>query len=338
MNIIRSLWEKEMVRKVFTFILIILTVYFLRGIVDLFLLTFLFTYLIYNMQRFIINSLKSFIKINELSMTIILYFIIFILLGYFIYRFIPIIISQSITIVNEFSGMQSKTNINRIEQYLFPIAGKVDIEGYIKNEANSIFQFIANIGKWGINILLSLILSLFFIIEQSKVKKFLKRFNNSRLSDISKCLGLFSVNFLNSFGKVVQVQVIIAVTNAILSMIALSIMGFPQLIALSFMIFIFSLIPIAGTIVSIFPLCIIAYSIGGIIKVLYVLLVIAILYLLESYVLNPQFMAAKTHIPVFVVFIVLIISEHFMGIWGLLLGIPLFMFILDLLEVNLNKL
>lgn len=337
MEFVKSLWEKEIIRKIFAFILIIFIVYFLREVADVFLLTFLFTYLIYNVQEFIINNLKSFIKVNQLFMTIIVYSMILALLGYFIYKFVPIIISQSISIINEFNDVKFKTNINQIEQYLFPLIGKVDIEGYIKNEANSIFQFIANIGKWGINILLSLILSLFFILEKSRVGSFLKKFENSRISSISKCLKMFGINFLNSFGKVVQVQILIAVTNTVLSITALSIMGFPQLIALAFMIFMFSLIPVAGTIVSLVPLSIIAYNIGGIVKVIYVLAVIALLYLLESYVLNPQFMSVKTHIPVFIVFVILIISEHFMGIWGILIGIPLFMFILDLLDVNLNK-
>lgn len=338
MEIITSLWKKEIIRKVFTFVLIILTVSFLRKVVDLLLLTALFTYLIYSIQEFIVDNLKPFVKINRLCMTIILYCIVFVLLGYFVYKFVPIITSQSIAIVNEVNGGQSKTNINRIEEYLYPLMGKVDIEGYIKNEANSIFQFIANVGKWGINILLSLVLGLFFMIEKSKIGNFLRRFNNSRMSSISEYVRLFFINFLNSFGKVVQVQVIIAVTNTVLSITALSIMGFPQLIALSFMIYMFSLIPVAGTIVSIVPLSLIAYNIGGVVKVLYVLIIIAVLYMLEAYVLNPQFMAAKTHIPVFIVFIILIISEHFMGIWGLLIGIPLFMFVLDLLDVKLNKL
>lgn len=337
MEFVKSLWEKEIIRKVFAFILMIVIVYFLRKVIDVFLLTFLFTYLIYNVQEFIINNLKPFIKINQLFMTIAVYSIIFILLGYFIYKFVPIIISQSISIINEFNDVKFKTNINQIEEYLFPLIGKVDIEEYIKNEANSIFELIANIGKWGINILISLILSLFFMLEKSRVGSFLKKFENSRISSISKYLKMFGINFLNSFGKVVQVQILIAVTNTVLSITALSIMGFPQLIALAFMIFMFSLIPVAGTIVSLVPLSIIAYNIGGIVKVIYVLAVIALLYLLESYVLNPQFMSVKTHIPVFIVFVILIISEHFMGIWGILIGIPLFMFILDLLDVNLNK-
>ncbi|WP_242860947.1 AI-2E family transporter [Clostridium scatologenes] len=141
----------------------------------------------------------------------------------------------------------------------------------------------------------------------------------------------------NFFGKVVQLQILIAVTNTILSLIMLSIMNFPESIALSFMIFIFSLIPIGGIIISLIPLSVIAFNIGGMVKVAYVISMIIILCALENYVLTPQFMSSKTKIPVFFVFIVLIISQHFMGMWGLLIGIPLFMFILHMVGINLNK-
>lgn len=31
---------------------------------------------------------------------------------------------------------------------------------------------------------------------------------------------------------------------------------------------------------------------------------------------------------------ILIFSEHFLGIWGLIIGIPIFIFLLDVLDVN----
>lgn len=82
------------------------------------------------------------------------------------------------------------------------------------------------------------------------------------------------------------------------------------------MIFLFSLVPVAGTIASLIPLSIIAYTVGGFKMILYILIIIAVLHALESYVLNPRFMADKTELPVFVVFITLLVSEHFMGVWG----------------------
>ena len=45
-------------------------------------------------------------------------------------------------------------------------------------------------------------------------------------------------------------------------------------------------------------------------------------------------MSAKTNLPIFYTFMILIFSEHFLGIWGLIIGIPIFIFFLDVLDVN----
>lgn len=100
------------------------------------------------------------------------------------------------------------------------------------------------------------------------------------------------------------------------------------------MIFLFSLVPVAGTIASLLPLSIIAYTVGGFKEILYVLVLIGILHALESYVLNPKFMADKTELPVFVIFVTLLVSEHFMGFGDYYWGVPLLPFILDFLLIS----
>lgn len=137
-----------------------------------------------------------------------------------------------------------------------------------------------------------------------------------------------------SFGNVIEAQVLIAFINCILSLIVLWIMGFPHVLGLVIMIFILGLAPVAGVLISLIPLSIIALSIGGIMKVVAVVIMIAVLHVLESYVLNPRLVSSRTNLPVFYTLLVLIISEHFMGLWGLIIGVPIFMFILDLLDVS----
>ncbi|WP_331666920.1 AI-2E family transporter [Metaclostridioides mangenotii] len=62
------------------------------------------------------------------------------------------------------------------------------------------------------------------------------------------------------------------------------------------------------------------YSPGGIKTVVYVLIIICIIHMLESYILNPKLMSKKTELPIFFTFIILIFSEHFFEVWGLILG------------------
>ena len=45
-------------------------------------------------------------------------------------------------------------------------------------------------------------------------------------------------------------------------------------------------------------------------------------------------MSAKTNLPAFFTFMVLLFSEHFLGIWGLIIGIPIFIFLLDMLDIH----
>ena len=147
-------------------------------------------------------------------------------------------------------------------------------------------------------------------------------------------LHFLAENLSGTFGKVIEAQFIIAIVNTVLSVIALWIMDFPQLFGLGIMIFFLGLIPVAGVIISLIPLSLIAYTIGGFIQVLYILITIAIIHAIEAYILNPKLMSSKTDLPIFYTFIVLIFSEHFFGVWGLIIGIPIFVFLLDVLEVT----
>ena len=147
-------------------------------------------------------------------------------------------------------------------------------------------------------------------------------------------LHFLAENLSGTFGKVIEAQFIIAIVNTVLTVIALWIMDFPQLFGLGIMIFFLGLIPVAGVIISLVPLSLIAYTVGGFVQVLYILIIIAIIHAIEAYILNPKLMSSKTDLPIFYTFIVLIFSEHFFGVWGLIIGIPIFVFLLDVLEVT----
>jgi predicted PurR-regulated permease PerM len=313
--------------------------YLMGDMLNLFLLTFMFTYLMYSIQGGIMNSLGKVVRLNYVLVTVILYVIFASLIAIFIYKYIPIVTRQIINIIDQISEFDFTTLAANedIKKYLIPLYEQVDIKGVTKNGVGYIIGLATNIGKWSVNIFIALILSMFFMLEKHKIKEFMAGFKNSRIGESYKYLQYFGNNFLNSFGKVMQAQILIALTNSMLSVVGLGILGFKQLLGLGVMIFFFSLVPVAGTIASLVPLSIIAFNLGGIVKIIYVLLMIAALHALESYVLNPKLMASKTELPVFVIFLLLIISEHLMGVWGLLLGIPLFMFILDLLNINIAK-
>jgi predicted PurR-regulated permease PerM len=275
----------------------------------------------------------------EKFVTIILYLLLFTFFSLIIVKYVPILIAQSEDIIEKtmdfISG--SSNSSSSVQNYIINTLQGVDFNSYIKSGFDITLKFAQNVGKWSINIFISVMLSLFFMLGKKEVISFLKRFENSKIAPLYRYFAIFVNNFLNTFGKVLQAQITIAVVNTIISEVMLFLFHFPQLVALGFMIFILSLIPVAGVIVSLFPLCIIALKIGGITKVISVIIMVAIIHIIESYILNPNLMAAKVKLPIFITFVLLIISEHFLGVWGLLIGIPLFMFVLDSLNVSANE-
>ena len=342
MDFVVQFVKRESTKKFLSFILLIILLYAFRTLLNVFLLTFLFTYIVYNLQNSINRHLGKYIKIHEVVLTIILYVIFFVIISLAISIYIPKVILQCKDILFEllkFDLDSFTTNVldnfnPRLREYIEPLIGEIDIQGISKNGLNILSKFVTHIGKVSLNVLFALILSLFFMLEREKVKNFARNFKESKISWFYKCINQFGKSFVNSFGKVIQAQIMIAATNSILSIIGLWFLHFPQLLGLGVLIFILSLIPVAGVIISLFPLSIIAFNIGGISKVVWVLVMIAVLHGIESYVLNPKFMSDKTKLPIFFVFVILMVSEHFIGVWGLIIGLPLFIFILDLLNVR----
>jgi predicted PurR-regulated permease PerM len=45
-------------------------------------------------------------------------------------------------------------------------------------------------------------------------------------------------------------------------------------------------------------------------------------------------MSSRTELPIFYTFVVLMVSEKLFGTWGLIVGVPIFTFLLDIMGVK----
>ena len=195
-------------------------------------------------------------------------------------------------------------------------------------------EFSARIGSLTFSLIVSMLLSFVIVVEKDDIVEFGKRVEDSKISFIYNYFMIFGGNFCKTFGKVMKVQLIIALVNSALSMIGLKFIGFEAIVPFGVMIFVLGLIPVAGVIISLFPLCIMAFNIGGIIKIVEVCIMVCVLHAIEAYILNPKLMSAKTRLPVCFVFIILLVGEHYMGVWGLIMGVPIFIFIMSMFDVD----
>ncbi|MEI7025203.1 AI-2E family transporter [Paenibacillus sp. y28] len=330
-----SFFQSKGFQRLLIMAFIVLVLFGLQSVLNLILITFIFTYLMNRLETTLTGWIQRWFPINRKIVVIFLYVVVVASIGIGLYRYFPKIvmqITQLVKLINEF--YRHPPQDNEWLAYLSNAMKDVGASKYMNQGLDLLYRYATNIGKLSVNILISLILSLFFLLEKGRIIAFTSQFKTSKVVAIYEELEYFCSRFVRSFGKVIEAQFLIAITNCILSVIALWLMGFPQLLGLGLMIFLLGLIPVAGVIISLIPLCTIAYTLGGMTQVIYVIVMIVVIHALESYMLNPKLMSSKTNLPVFYTFIVLVLSEHFLGIWGLIIGIPIFMFLLDVLGVT----
>ncbi|MDR1574209.1 MAG: AI-2E family transporter [Clostridiales Family XIII bacterium] len=316
--------------------LMLITIWYMLTLV---LLTFILGFVFFRLLRFINRRGGRVIaeKIPDSLILLVLYLLFIAGLTLVSIRFAPILASQITAIAEIFRDFDIENLRQFLDVRLIEVLSHLDIDSYISAAGNLLLTWVTWFGGFSINFLLALLLSFLLLLEKDKLRKFGITLENSRISFLYAYFMNFGSNFARSFAKVMDVQVLIAFINCVLSTIALSIMGFPQVLGLGIMIFTLGLIPVAGVIVSLIPLSVVAFSLGGFKMVLAVLIMIVVIHAIEAYVLNPKLMSSKTALPVSLVFIILLVAEHYMNVWGLLIGVPLFIFLLNVFEVDYTK-
>lgn len=212
-----------------------------------------------------------------------------------------------------------------------------DIISYGKGTLTGSLTKVTEIFGSMATVILGLFLSFVFNSSKPKLIEFTEGFERSHYPEIFKEMGRLAMNFIRTLGLVVETQMIICLCNTFLMFLGMWAMGFPGLLVFTLMVFILGFIPVAGVLLSLIPLSIMALIVGGPIKLVEILIFVGLIHMFESYVLHPRLMANATNLPILVTFLTLILGEKIIGAWGLIIGIPTVIFILDVLGVQLKQ-
>ncbi len=302
------------------------------------LMTFILTFIFYHLLRLIQQKSERWLKcqLPEGIMIVVMYILVVLLVALVGSAFAPTVITQVTDLCRMLVNFDFYVLADSLGPQINGLLQSLDFNKYFTEAGVLLATEATKIGGFGVNFLVSLLLSLLLLLEKGEIKSFGEKMAQSKIAFIYEYFMYFGSSFVKTFGEVMKVQVTIAFINAIASVILLSLMGFPQIVGLGFMIFFLGLIPVAGVIISLIPLTIIGFNFGGISKVIGVIIMIVIIHSLEAYILNPKLMSNKTHLPVCFVFIILLVGEHYLGVWGLLIGVPIFMFFMDIFGVDLK--
>ena len=172
--------------------------------------------------------------------------------------------------------------------------------------------------------LLSILFSFLILLDLPRLTASVRDLEKTKLRFIYLSVADDIRDFSQVLGRALEAQLIIATVNSILTAIGITILGISEHVAfLSVIVFFCSFIPVVGVFISSVPICLIALQTAGIKIMFLAVLLIAVIHLIEGYILNPRIYGSYMRINPVIILIILTIGGKLFGFWGLLLGVPI---------------
>ncbi|MBX9808968.1 AI-2E family transporter [Candidatus Gracilibacteria bacterium] len=352
--------------KLFAFGFLLLVGYILSDFLILFFITFLFAYLFLETGSWLTGIIHDWglhakrhkaaeiaLRYNNTNIVVTILYVLFIAILIFLFtNIVPQIIKEMGEFISGAPKIASQIQnfVDNLQKSLQIDIGLNSIVGEIVNTKNleiigqTSLGYLKNTGIILTKFIVGLILSYIFVMERKPISLFLSQIKQGNFSFIYREYAIIAQKITHGFGVIIRAQSLIAFVNAVLTSIGLLIISFlhggsvfPYIFTLSLIVLVFGFIPVFGTFISGVPILIIAYGYGvgtndSWLIITSCILMIAVVHAVEAYYLNPRIVSSYVHIPVFVTFIILLLSEHFFGLIGLLVGVPLFIISLGFIE------
>lgn len=170
--------------------------------------------------------------------------------------------------------------------------------------------------------LLALLFSFLILFDSVRLGEQMKSLDNSRLRYFYQQTAQPVIRFAYVVGRAIQAQAMIACVNTLLTFIGLMLLDIPSIALLSLIVFVCSFIPVLGVFISTTPMVLVALNDSGLMLAAGVVIMIAIIHVIEAYVLNPMIYGKHLKLNPVLVLIILLIAYHGFGLWGMVLGVP----------------
>lgn len=201
------------------------------------------------------------------------------------------------------------------------------IRGYVSGTVALITKLLGASTKVVFKALLSLVFSFMIMWDLPRIVAGVRRLRDSRLAFMYNDVVPAITQFGSVLGKSFEAQGAIALVNTSLTTLGLMVLSVPGIGFLSVVTLFCSFIPVAGVFISTLPMVILALSEYGVAKAVAVVAMVIVVHLIEAYVLNPQIYSAHLHLHPLFVIVVLYIAEHSFGIPGLLMAVPVAVYV-----------
>ncbi len=215
MEAMTSFFQKKGVKRFIIFALIVLILFSVRSMMNLILLTFIFSFLMNGLVEFTIARVKLnrtllVLLLNRTLLVLLLYTIIVGMLTVGIVKYLPIISMEISQLIRQITNFSIQPHDNMVINFIESIISSEQITTYIENGFSFLLKSFSDISKTSVQVLIALLLSLFFLLEKPRLIEFTNKFKNSKIAPFYNEIEFFGKKFSQTFGKVIEAQFIIA--------------------------------------------------------------------------------------------------------------------------------
>lgn len=286
------------------------------------------------------KSKFKFVKKKARGLSVITTYIIFVLIVIIIINCIFPVLKESVvelvgnipgyyeTLVNKYKELpedsvlksdvikDKMTELSNIDMKQFLSINNEKIIEYVKN--------IINIFSGIFDVFVSIIVSVYILLQRTTIMKFLRRFARALFKkNTYEAVNKYFTKANEVFFTFISSQLLDAVIVGILTTIAMLIIKVKYAPLIGFTIGLFNMIPYIGAIVAVGIGILITFITGGLGKAIAMAVVVIILQQIDANIINPKIIGVSLEVsPLLVIFAVTVGGAYF-GIIGMFLGVPI---------------
>ena len=285
-------------------------------------------------------------KATRIISLIFTYIIVLVLVYLFLYFILPELIASLVGLANDIPGYI--TNISRIvTDFMNQLNLTNEINVFILEKwnevVNTMVDFVTELipllggtvrtifsSIW--NVVIGLIISIYLLIDKERYLALSRKVTISLFPErIAKKTLELTKRADNIFGRFLSGKIINSLIIGLLTFIILSITNMPFKTLISFIITVTNIIPFFGPFIGAIPSFFLILFVSPV-KALWFLLIIFLIQQLDGNFIGPKILGDSLGISPFWILFSLLVAGKLLGFVGMILGVPLFVFIYSILK------
>ena len=207
----------------------------------------------------------------------------------------------------------------------------------LTNHIPVIGNFIMTLGSSILNVIIGIIVSIYILIDKEKFIALSRKITFSIFSqERSKRIVELARRSNDTFGKFLSGKILDSLIIGILTFIILTIFKMPYTLLISVVIGITNIIPFFGPFFGAIPSAIIILCVSPI-KALWFIGIILVIQQIDGNIIGPKILGDSIGISAFWILFSLLIFAKFLGLIGMIIGVPIFAIIYSIIKENVER-